>query len=93
LNGSLRIHNNYYTSVVLIRENDEKATGKISEKSCGKKLYFISDTGKQFFLPMKDLSMRRAGDMLIIAIAESAMIENCTLYGLWKSSYFASMRD
>jgi hypothetical protein len=83
------------TRAVLCRENDEKTTGMILQAPHKEKktaVYFTAENGKTFLLPLKHLTIEKAADLLVIAIAESVMIENCTLYGLWETSYFCEAR-
>ena len=89
----LRDRSGQHTRAVLCRENDEKTTGEIDRRPQGKALHFTADNGKHYILPLKYLSINGAGDILIIAIEEQAMIDHCTLYGLWESSYFATMQN
>jgi hypothetical protein len=89
----LRERNGRYARAVLCRENDEKTTGEIDRLPQNKALHFRADNGKQYVLPLKYLTIQGAGDMLVIAVDEKAMLEHCPLYGLWESSYFANMQD
>ena len=89
----LRERSGRYARAVLCRENDERATGEIDRLPQGKALHFTADNGRHYVLPLKYLSIDGAGDMLVIAVAEQAMIDYCGLYGLWESSYFATMQS
>jgi hypothetical protein len=89
----LRERSGRYARVILCRENGEKATGEIDRLPQNKTLHFTADNGKRYVLPLKYLTIHGAGDLLVIAVAEKAMIEHCPLYGLWESSYFVNMQD
>jgi hypothetical protein len=82
-----------YARAILCRENDEKTTGEIDRLPQNKALHFTADDGKRYVLPLKYLTIQGVGDLLVIAVAEKAMIEHCPLYGLWESSYLVNMQD
>ena len=81
-----------FSRAILRRENGEDAFGQIERIPQGGHVKFMSARGQTYCLPMKHLVIHGAGDLLVIAIKESAMSEQCELYGLWESSYFVSMR-
>jgi hypothetical protein len=77
---------------VLCRENGEKATGELDRTPVKRTLFFRADNGMGFSLPLNRLAINVAGDIWVVAVDETAMIEHCELYGLWETSYFPEVR-
>ena len=71
---------------VLLRENGERTSGSVRREK--RDVVFRTERGNTFVIPGKYARIDLSADVWVIAVAEAAMREQCSLHGLWDSCYF-----
>jgi len=71
---------------VICRENGERASGAISaDTEQGQFTFTAYESGKMYSIPARCCEVSWAGDVAVIAIAESELTRRVSLYGIFTS--------